>query len=96
MTLPDPVRLEASIRSRIERLADEHTKSDPEARQQWIERLRRELAYRRLLAGNRPGPWQARGALRAVDVENDSPHFRTSCTANSNSRQPSMGSARVN
>jgi predicted nucleotidyltransferase component of viral defense system len=66
MTLPDPTRLEASIRSQIERLAEEHAGADPEARQQWIERLRRELAYRRLLARlvvASPGAWFLKGGL---------------------------------
>ena len=66
MTLPDPARLEASIRSRIERLADEHVRDDPAGRQQWIERLRRELAYRRLLVrlvAAEPGAWFLKGGL---------------------------------
>ena len=50
MTIPDPVRLEASIRSRIERLADEYADGDRAVRGERIGRLRRELAYRRLLA----------------------------------------------
>lgn len=66
MTLPDPVRLEASVRSRIERLADERAGGDRAARQEWIVRLRRELAYRRLLArlaAAQPGGWFLKGGL---------------------------------
>lgn len=66
MTLPDPVRLEASVRSRIERLADERSGGDRTARHGWIVRLRRELAYRRLLARlaeAQPGGWFLKGGL---------------------------------
>lgn len=66
MTLPDPVRLEASVRSRIERLADERAEGDRTARHAWIVRLRRELAYRRLLvrlAVAQPGGWFLKGGL---------------------------------
>ena len=66
MTLPDPVRLEASVRSRIERLADERSEGDRTARHAWIVRLRRELAYRRLLARlatAQPGGWFLKGGL---------------------------------
>ncbi len=66
MTLPDPVRLEASVRSRIERLADERAGGDRTVRDEWIVRLRRELAYRRLLArlaAAQPGGWFLKGGL---------------------------------
>jgi Nucleotidyl transferase AbiEii toxin, Type IV TA system len=66
MTLPDPVRLEASVRSRIERIAREHAGDDLEARHVWIVRLRRELAYRRLLArlvAADPSRWYLKGGL---------------------------------
>jgi predicted nucleotidyltransferase component of viral defense system len=66
VTLPDPVRLEASVRSRTERLADERAGGDRAARQEWIVRLRRELAYRRLLtrlATAQPGGWFLKGGL---------------------------------
>ncbi len=66
MTLPDPVRLEQSVRSRIDRLADERAGDDRSDRQAWIIRLRRELAYRRLLArlaAAQPGAWYLKGGL---------------------------------
>ena len=66
MTLPDPVRLEQSIRSRIEHLADERAGGDRTVRHEWIVRLRRELAYRRLLArlaAAQPGGWFLKGGL---------------------------------
>ena len=66
MTLPDPVRLEASIRSRIERLADEYADGDRAVRGERIGRLRRELAYRRLLARlatAQPDGWYLKGGL---------------------------------
>lgn len=66
MTLPDPVRLEQSVRSRIERLADERAGGDRTVRHEWIVRLRRELAYRRLLArlaAAQPGGWFLKGGL---------------------------------
>ncbi len=66
MTLPDPVRLEQSVRSRIERIASERAGDDRTARQSWIVRLRRELAYRRLLArldAAQPGAWYLKGGL---------------------------------
>ena len=66
MTLPDPVRLEQSVRSRIERLADERAAGDRTVRHEWIVRLRRELAYRRLLArlaAAQPGGWFLKGGL---------------------------------
>lgn len=66
MTLPDPVRLEQSVRSRIERLANERAGGDRTVRHGWIVRLRRELAYRRLLArlaAAQPGGWFLKGGL---------------------------------
>jgi len=66
VTLPDPVRLEASVRSRIERLADERAGGDRTAREAWIVRLRRDLAYRRFLArlvAVKPDAWYLKGGL---------------------------------
>ncbi len=66
MTLPDPVRLEASIRSRIEWLTDEYAHGDRVVRGARIVRLRRELAYRRLLArlaAAQPDGWYLKGGL---------------------------------
>lgn len=66
MGLLDPPRLEASVRSRVERLATELASGDAEARAAWISRLRRELAYRRLLArlvAGAPGSWFLKGGL---------------------------------
>ena len=54
------------MRSRIERLADERSGGDRTARHGWIVRLRRELAYRRLLARlaeAQPGGWFLKGGL---------------------------------